>query len=68
MERNTVKDHVRPNLSLCYKMMIEPVNDLLNEPEIVIVPNRSLHKVPFPFVPVKRRKYLSETHPPSYLL
>jgi len=56
------KDHVKPNLSLCYKMMIELVADLLDEPEITIVPDRSLYKVPFAAVPVERGKYLSETH------
>lgn len=42
--------------------MIELVADLLDEPEITIVPDRSLYKVPFAAVPVERGKYLSETH------
>ena len=49
------------SLSLCYKMMIAPVADLLEEPELVIVPDRSLYKVPFAALPDKRGKYLSET-------
>ena len=36
-----------PNLSQCYKMIIGPVADLLVEPEIIIVPDRVLCKVPF---------------------
>ena len=35
------------NLSLCYKLIIEPVVDLLETPEIIIVPERSLYNVPF---------------------
>ena len=50
-----------PSLSLCYKMLIAPVADLLGEPEIVIVPDRSLYKVPFAALPDKKGKHLSET-------
>ena len=56
------KDHVKPSLSFCYKMMIEPVAVLLDEPEIIIVPDRSLYKIPFAALPDKRGKYLSETY------
>ena len=34
-------------LNLCSKLIITPVADLLTEPEIVIVPERSLDRVPF---------------------
>jgi len=50
------------SLFLCYKIIIAPVADLLVEPEVIIVPDRSLYKVPFAALPVKRGKYLSETH------
>ena len=56
------KNHVKPSLSLCYNMMIEPVANLLDEAEIIIVPDRSLYKVPFAALPDKRGKNLSETH------
>ena len=56
------KDRVKPSLSFCYKMMIEPVAELLEEQEIIIVPDRSLYKVPFAALPDKRGKYLSETY------
>ena len=34
-------------LSVCYKVIIAPVADLLTEPEIITVPERSLDHVPF---------------------
>ena len=49
-------------LLLCYKMIIAPVTDLLDEPEIIIVPDRSLYKVPFSALPDKRGKCLFETY------
>ena len=51
----------KPTLSLVYKMIIAPVADLLDEPEILIVPDRSLYKVPFAAVEDENGKYLSET-------
>nr|XP_058971787.1 tetratricopeptide repeat protein 28-like [Pocillopora verrucosa] len=51
------------SLSLCYKMFIAPVYDLLEGPEVVIVPDRSLYKVPFAALSEKEgAEYLSETH------
>ena len=50
------------SLFLCYKMIIAPVTDLLEKPEIIIVPDRSLYKVPFSALPDERGKYLSETY------
>ncbi|XP_078368932.1 tetratricopeptide repeat protein 28-like [Oculina patagonica] len=47
--------------SLCYRMLIAPVADLLEEPEIIIVPDRSLNKVPFAALSDEGGKYLSET-------
>ncbi|XP_078368975.1 tetratricopeptide repeat protein 28-like [Oculina patagonica] len=49
------------SVSLCYRMLIAPVADLLNEPEIIIVPDRSLNQVPFAALRDEGGKYLSET-------
>ena len=50
-----------PSLSLFHEMLINPVSDLLDEPEIIIVPDRNLYRVPFAAVLDKNGKYLSET-------
>ena len=55
------KQKPEPSLSLCYKMIVTPVADLLDESEIIIVPDRSLYKVPFAALPDQRGKYLCET-------
>ena len=49
------------SLSLIYKLIIRPVADLLEEPEIVIVPDRLLYNVPFAALQDESGKYLSET-------
>ncbi|KAL9986853.1 hypothetical protein ACROYT_G001059 [Oculina patagonica] len=49
------------NLSLCYEMFIAPVADFLDSPEIVIVPDQSLYKVPFAALIDENGKYLSES-------
>ena len=41
------QDPKPPTLAQCYKMIIAPVDDLLDESEIIIVPDRVLYKVPF---------------------
>ena len=44
-------------------MFIAPVNDFLEEPEVIIAPDRRLYKVPFAALSEKEgAKYLSETH------
>ena len=49
-------------LQLCSKLLLAPVADLLTEPEIIIVPDRSLYRVPFAALRDQQgRKYLSET-------
>ena len=48
------------NLTLLYKMIITPVADLLDEPEIIIIPDRSLYQVPFAALTDEGGKYLSE--------
>ena len=40
------QDTIR-RLQLCSKVIISPVADLFTEPEIVIIPERSLYRVPF---------------------
>ena len=54
-------DDPEPSLTLFYEMLIKPVCDLLDEPEIFIVPDRGLYRVPFPALINKSGKYLSET-------
>ena len=51
----------RPTLELLYKIFIAPVADLLDEPEILIVPDRSLYKIPFAALKDENGRYLSET-------
>ena len=50
-----------PTLELLYKIFIAPVADLLDEPEILIVPDRSLYKIPFAALKDENGSYLSET-------
>ena len=48
---------------LCYKWIIAPVADLLTEPEIIIVPDRFLYRVPFAVLRDEPAgKYLSEKY------
>ncbi|MCO0638177.1 CHAT domain-containing protein, partial [Lutimaribacter sp. EGI FJ00014] len=48
---------------LCYKWIIAPVADLLTEPEIIIVPDRFLYRVPFAALRDEpAEKYLSEKY------
>ncbi|XP_022792365.1 tetratricopeptide repeat protein 28-like [Stylophora pistillata] len=48
---------------LCYKWIIAPVADLLTEPEIIIVPDRFLYRVPFAALRDEPGgKYLSEKY------
>ena len=49
-----------PSLTLFYEMLLKPVSDLLDEPEIIIVPDRNLYRVPFPALLNESGKYLSE--------
>ena len=64
LEEDEDKDErVISSLSLCYKMFIAPVYDFLEEPEVIIVPDRRLYKVPFAALSEKEgAEYLSETH------
>ena len=48
---------------LCYKWIVAPVADLLTEPEIIIVPDRFLYRVPFAALRDEpAEKYLSEKY------
>ena len=49
------------DLSLYYRILINPVADLLEEPEIIVVPDRSLNQVPFPALTDEYGRYLSQT-------
>ena len=49
-----------PSLRLFYELLVNPVSDLLDEPEIIIVPDRNLYRVPFAALLNESGKYLSE--------
>ena len=51
-----------PTLAERYKMIIAPVADFLDEPELVIVPDRVLYKVPFAALMDESGNYLSEAY------
>ena len=57
-EENQQRD---PTFADFYRMIIAPVADLLDEDEIIIVPDRLLFKVPFSALVDENEKYLSET-------
>ena len=50
-----------PSLSQCYEMIIAPVADLLDQRDIIIVPDRVFYKVPFAALKDGNDTYLSET-------
>ena len=52
---------IKTNLHLCHKIIIAPVADLLQEPEIIIVPDSCMYQVPFAALSEKGGKFLSET-------
>ena len=51
-----------PTLAECYKMIIAPVAEFLDEAEIVIVPDRALYKVPFAALKDESERYLSQAY------
>ena len=57
------EDEQRPIVTLAdgYKMIIAPVADFLDKPEIIIVPDRLFFIVPFAALKDERGKYLSES-------
>ena len=66
-ERPIVEDNEGKNqqpdrtTAYVYKMIIAPVADLLDEPEIIIVPDRLFYKVPFAALGEKSGNCLSES-------
>ena len=60
-ENDKANNQVKTTLSLCHKLIIAPVVDLIDDPEIIIVPERSLNNIPFAALPDDTGKYLSET-------
>ncbi|KAL9951646.1 hypothetical protein ACROYT_G044353 [Oculina patagonica] len=55
------QDTLKRNLSICHKLIIAPVVDFIEGPEIIIVPERSIYNIPFAALPDECGKYLSET-------
>ena len=51
-----------PTLAERYKMIIAPVADFLDQPELLIVPDRVLYKVPFAALMDESGKYLSDAY------
>ena len=50
----------QPTLTLLHKIIIAPVADLLGGSELIVVPDRSLYRVPFAALMDESGKYLSE--------
>ena len=61
LDEDDQEQEPRPTLELLYKIFIAPVVDLLDEPEILIVPDRSLYKMPFAALKDENGSYLSDT-------
>ena len=61
LRQGKVSSDPEPSLTLFCEMLINPVSDLLKEPEIIIVPDRGLYRVPFPALLDDNGKYLTET-------
>ena len=57
------KDNQGPkmNLPICHTLIITPVVDFLEGPEIIIFPDRALYQIPFAALTDKSGKYLSDT-------
>ena len=61
LRRSSDEDDTKLSLTSLYNMIIAPVADLLEEPEILIFPDSCLYHVPFPALLDDSGKYLSET-------
>ena len=63
--RSVLRDYhaedFKTSLHLCYKIIIAPAASLLNQPEIIIVPDSCVYQVPFAALADEGGKYLSET-------
>ena len=62
VEEDEDNQHLQPSRAQYYKMIIDPVVELLKEPEIIVVPDSCLYEVPFAALPDDTGKYLSETY------
>ena len=64
-DRSVLRDYdakdFKIRLQLCYKIIIAPVASLLEQPEIIIVPDSCVYQVPFAALADEGGKYLSET-------
>ena len=60
-EESKANQGPKMNLPICYKLIIAPVEDLLEGPEIIIVPDRALYQIPYAALIDESGKYLSET-------
>ena len=58
-EENNI-EQIAPTLGQCYEILIAPVVDMLEEPEIIVVPDRALYKISFSALHDKSGTYLSE--------
>ena len=61
LRRGKDEENPEPSLTLFYELLINPVSDLLEKPEIIIVPDRNLYRVPFAALLDKSGNSLSET-------
>ena len=60
LRRSSDEDDTKLSLTLLYNIIIAPVADLLEEPEIIIVPDSCLYHVPFPALLDDSEKCFSE--------
>ena len=49
----------KTNLHLCHNLIIAPVASLLNEPEIIIVPESCMYQIPFAALTDDRGNFVS---------
>ena len=61
LDEDNQEEEPTPTLELLHKIFIAPMADLLDEPEVLIVPDRSSYKIPFAALKDENGKYLSET-------
>ena len=59
-EEDEESQNSESSVSLYYRMLISPVADLLEEPELIVVPDRFLNQVPFAALKDAGGRYLSE--------
>jgi len=58
-EEDEESQNSESSASLHYRMLISPVAELLEEPELIVVPDRFLNQVPFPALKDEGGRYLS---------